>query len=269
MHPAHAIQSCLIQWIVIIGALLIFMAIPVLYVLYAITEKSLYSSRRWPLPIITDMFGDWPVLSSATMGVGVNMLFTIIAGVALVHINLKELAKTQALIVGLCIAVQASIWIVIPSSVRHGFNSTHIFWLHNMSSLVFMTSVVWLLYVGSATYLYISGTVCKESEKGNGGPSGGSGGFDSGCIKQASPACIARTCSFVALSGEVLATLSIICISIWGSTADVSQYMRQILAISELVIMGSCGVGYTLLIYRCHKLLSSYSSLLKDIERIL
>ena len=56
--------------VMISSALLAFVATPVMYAAYAATQQGLYMHRGSPISIVTDMLGNWPVLSVALLASG-------------------------------------------------------------------------------------------------------------------------------------------------------------------------------------------------------
>jgi hypothetical protein len=70
------------------GSVLTFVGTPAFYIWFAATERAKYTHKRDPLPVVSDMFTHWPVLSSFCMGVGTALLFTGIIATAIARIPL-------------------------------------------------------------------------------------------------------------------------------------------------------------------------------------
>jgi hypothetical protein len=194
------------------GFVLVFLVTPALFLWYATTEQAIYSKRRWPMPIISDMFGDWPMLSSASMGLGISIQFTGISWLALLAVDSLQNAT---LLCRLCVAVQSSVWVVIPTSLNHGFQDVSTFWAHNVSTLIFIASSVWALQV------------CNGMVR----------DWSSDASYRTVGLCVAVCCFCVGLAG-----ISVLLIS---ATPGVAW---QLLAVSEYVLFTSSALGYALLL---------------------
>lgn len=83
-----------------------------------------------PMPVITDMFREWPLAGSATAGIGSTML--------LAGIQKSDTGGAKGLIL-----VSSSMWLVIGSS--RNFGDAVISWLHDLATLAFMLFGVYAL----------------------------------------------------------------------------------------------------------------------------
>lgn len=96
--------------VTMIGAKLTFAGTPLLYIAYASTQDRLYMPRgRLILPIITDMLGDWPMLSYTIVGSGITMLFnsTLVVAVSrLTALGGIHIVQRRNAIVVSCILAQ-------------------------------------------------------------------------------------------------------------------------------------------------------------------
>lgn len=188
-----------------IGFVLVFVATPILYICYAATAQGLYSDRRWPLPLVTDMLGDWSITSCAILGLGITFYFTSVALAAV----LNRTSNKRHTVVLLCLVVQCSLWIIVPTSVRHGAAPEAISLAHSMSTFTFMASAVWTLHVAAA------------------GKIGA-----------------ARVAVAISISAMAIGTSSMLCLYFMGRRSNGSQFAWQALAISEITMFLALGVGY-------------------------
>jgi hypothetical protein len=112
------------------GCILTFLGTFSCYVWYSATEQNKYRGRhRAPLPLLTDMFTDWPVASSATMGAGTTLLFTAMS-LILQHEGKMHTAS--------CSVAQASCWLMISTSYAATMAESPA--LHNLSVFGFVAS---------------------------------------------------------------------------------------------------------------------------------
>lgn len=238
-------------FLLILGSSLVFIGTPVIYAWYAATQSAAYSKRRTPLPLLTDMFGDFPLLSSAIVGVGITMLFTGLIATAIARIPFSVQFHPRTKLVRYSVLVQISVWLVVPSSSLYPAGSDAMDWVHNISTFVFMVSTVYMLFValGLCTFFVqaIRDIVPEDDEN------------DLPALEDVESlqgtATAARVCLWIAAAGVLGATISVCVIAFggWGETAEgqskAPQYLWQILVACELAILLFCGLGYGLVIY--------------------
>jgi len=131
--------------ILVLGCLMLFVGTTATYVVYAVTATSMYSSRGPPPPIITDMIRDWPLLSSSFLGVGSSLLFAGILATAITRIPYDVGFKPRTVLARLCVAALASMWLLVASSGFDLSVPLSLEWIHLVATLVFMVSAVWAL----------------------------------------------------------------------------------------------------------------------------
>jgi hypothetical protein len=105
------------------ACILTFVATILIYMWYASTEQHKYSvrNRKYPAPLLTDMFTDWPVLSSTSIGAGSTILST---SMAILHPEL----------IWLCLIAQVSSWTMISTSYAGDAHNL----IHNLSAFLFI-----------------------------------------------------------------------------------------------------------------------------------
>ena len=212
--------------VMITGSLLAFVGTPVLYVVYTANERSLYASRRGgsPIPIVTDMLGDWPLLGSISTGLGLTLLFTGLAATAVGRIPMDIPFSPRTTIVGYAVLAQVGAWLLLPTS-RWGTGPVES-WIHHGATLLLMGSSIYALYQVCQVCVAVADMLqCKWlRERAEG----------------------AKYCVYVAVAGILGATVS------GGVTAFSDQDPAAawtVLAVSELVVIGFGGVGYFIAIW--------------------
>lgn len=162
----HSVPSDIFM-VMVVGMVLSFGGTAASYIWYTASAADLYSSRRWPLPIVTDMFGDWPLLSCVTTGLGVTLLFTALVAIAIARIPLEVGFRPRTMLVYTAITAQASVWIVIPSSKKYGVmpNSGIVGWIHEASTLVFIVSCVWALHTAHSICDFLVEAIAEQQEQ--------------------------------------------------------------------------------------------------------
>jgi hypothetical protein len=123
-----------------VGYLLVFVTTTALFIAYAATEQASYNLRRGPIPMVSDMFGDWPIPSSATMGMGTALLYS---SVLLVASTLQT--EDVRWLVGYCIGVQASLWILISTGTKNGYTPIVVTLAHALGAFLFTLFSVMVL----------------------------------------------------------------------------------------------------------------------------
>ncbi len=142
-------QESELLYFLIIGSFLLFAGTPILYVFYSMSEYEMYSSRRTPLPLLTDMFGDWPWLSSVIMGLGVTILFTGLVGTAIARIPCTSaLFQQRVTIVKYSVITQISTWTVVPANQQYLDGNEVFYWVHSIAVLIFVCSAIYVLFMG-------------------------------------------------------------------------------------------------------------------------
>ena len=140
-----------------LGSLLAFVGTPVMYVAYAATQQELYLSRNSPLPIITNMFCDWPMLSSAVTGVGLSLLFSGMAATAIARIPLEVKFAPRTAIIEFSILGQVALWLLIPSSmgVAPAYQDA-VSLVHYGATFLLMASSIYALYQAANVCVYFA-----------------------------------------------------------------------------------------------------------------
>lgn len=129
------------QHLLELGCTLTFLGTFACYILYSATEQKSYNARnRKPLPLLTDMFSDWPLASSTCMGTGSTLLFTAMA----VILHWQGGAQLAT-----CSLTQASCWIMICTSAFSEYSM-----LHNASVLVFVSSSTYTLQTTNLQHMH-------------------------------------------------------------------------------------------------------------------
>jgi hypothetical protein len=218
----------------VLGYTLSFLVTPILFVWYTATEQESYSIRRGIIPMVSDMFGDWPMLSSATMGIGMGLLFSSVLLVAttLEGLDGAMLAHVNTL-VRLCIIIQASLWIVISTGTKNGETPIYVTVAHASAAFLFTSSCTWALL---KTY-----TLCKSV---------------SDYLEGRGVNWSKKTLSYVpvlfwlcvaAIAASVLGMMASIAL---GSESDIKlKYVWPFLASAELFITTLSWIGYSILMY--------------------
>lgn len=263
----HSTATSDIFLVMIAGVFLCFGGTAVSYIWYTASAADLYSARRWPLPIVTDMFGDWPLVSCATMGLGTTLLFTGLVATAIARIPFEVGFRPRTVLVYTAIAAQASVWIVIPSSKNYGalVSSGIVGWIHEGSTLVFMVSSVWGLYtVYSICDFFVEALQQRNNAHQPLAPlhrraTGWTTPFvvhqyggnqlaweRAAALQPYVTAC--NICVWLAGIGVVGATITVACIA-FIDDRPTESYIWQAFVVSELMILLFTGVGYVLAIY--------------------
>jgi hypothetical protein len=236
--------------ILILGSLLVYGGTPIIYAAYAATQYETYSHRRTPLPLLTDMFGDWPLLSSAVVGVGITLLFTGLIATAVARIPPTQVPfHPRTKVVRYSVVTQASVWLVIPSSEHYPAGDDVMDWVHNIFTFVFMVSSVYMLLVTVSLCDFFVEAIATQ-------PGGGS--TYSGKLRRT--CAWARYSLWVAAAAVVGATVSVSIIALgdWPAPSQVDadrkgsyapQVLWQSLVACELIILFFSGAGYALVIY--------------------
>lgn len=251
----------------IIGSFLVFAGTPVLYVLYSTSEYETYSSRRTPLPLLTDMFGDWPWLSSVVVGLGITILFTGLLGTAIAKIpRTSALFRHRVIIVRYSVIAQISAWMVIPANQAYINGNEVFYWIHSIAAFVFVCSAIYVLFVciqlcnffvqtivDIALAVPMQGDSCEEENSRNRWMI-----FLENGMMMRSSSFWAQMCLWVAIVALIGATVSVVVIGSgdWGHTTGsklhmAPQYLWQILAVCELCILLFAGIAYALVIDTC------------------
>lgn len=277
-HENPSTQQSELLFILTVGSLLVYGGTPILYACYAATQSDKYSHRRTPLPLLTDMFGDWPLSSSAVVGVGITLLFTGLIATAIARIPPTLVPfHPRTKVVRYAAVTQASIWLVISSSAHYPAGDDVMDWVHNISTFVFMVSTVYMLFmVLSLCNFFVK---CIFSELAARQREYGSQAATMEAWSRAetlrTTASWARTCLWIAAAGVLGATVcvSVIALGDWkppdavgttgtpkttpspqqsrqySSSSFAPQALWQSLVACELVILFFSGLGYGLVIY--------------------
>ncbi len=246
-------QNTELLWILISGCLLLFLGTTTSYIVYAVTATEMYQPRRSPLPIVTDMIRDWPLLSSCFLGVGATLLFTGMLATAISRIPYDVGFKPRTMLVRLCITALGSIWIVIASSGYDRSVSSSFDWVHHASTFVFMASAVWALHTANhVCYFFIQAIQDRQL----GGQSADNntattttttiGGTIEARLGSYEIAC--NVCAWTGVIAVIGGTVSA------GAAAlledqTVKGYLWQGLAVAELLLILTSGVGFSLVVY--------------------
>ena len=212
--------------VMITGSLLAFVGTPILYVVYTVNQRDLYAPRRGgsPIPIVTDMLGDWPLLGSATTGLGLTLLFTGLAATAIGRIPLDIQFSPRTTIVGYSVLAQVGAWLLLPTS-RWGVDSVSS-WIHHGATLLLMGSSIYALYQVCRVCVAVADMLRCKWLRGR--------------------AEAAKYCVYVAVAGILGATVS-------GSVTAFSEQdpaaAWTVMAVSELVVIGFGGAGYFIAIW--------------------
>jgi hypothetical protein len=220
----------------ILGYILTFLATLALYAWYAASEQESYNVRRGIIPMVSDMFGDWPILSSATMGIGIGLLHV---SVLLVATTLQELDKAMLqnvkFLVILCMAVQASLWILISTGTKNGETSIHVTVVHATAAFLFTSSCTWALYEANS--------LCKRFHR-------RTRYLVNKITWNAKVLSVVPFLCFLCLTAIAMSLLLMIIQIIAGYSSDMKKmYVWPILACSELFITTLSGIGYGILMY--------------------
>lgn len=214
--------------VLLAGSIMSFIGTPIMYVVYAATEYELYSPRRGPLPIITDMFGDWPLLSHAVTGVGLTLLFSGLVATSIARIPLDVTFTPRTTIVEFSIIGQMSLWLLLPTSHRFPEGTEVGAWIHYASTFALMGSSIYVLYQAAVVCLFFADALVDER------------------IKRY--AWVGTACVWIAVVGIAGATVTGGLAAVMGR-AGAPQYLWSMMAVFELMVLGLGGVGYFFVIY--------------------
>ena len=215
-----------LDYLIIEGSLLAFAGTPALYALYAATQRELYYARRGPLPIITDMFGDWPLPSSVATGLGLTYLFTGMLG------RSAAARSSASLLSRLCVMGMVAIWLVLPTSHLYPAGNQCESWIHYGATLVLMYASIRALHlVACACHLRLQHPGCEEDFCG------------------LLCAVGAKVCVRLAVGGIVGSTVFGGMTALNGRGPSSPTWLWTALAASELVVLVFGGTGYFLVIY--------------------
>lgn len=238
-------QSELI-WVLLIGSILSFVGTPIAYIWYASTEQDSYHARlHKPLPLVTDMFTNWPLISGTLFGVGMSMLFIGILATAISRIPNSIAFQPRTVLVQLCILSTVGVWLVLAScgtQLPQGTESDSD-WLvdsvHHASTLVLMVSAIYSLHEAAWICRYFADHIGMQQKK----------DVEDGSVKLLLWAVsVSQICALVAVSGIVGATVSVL-VATLAAAKPVPMFLWQMLAFCEIVVLGFGGVGYFLVIY--------------------
>jgi hypothetical protein len=260
--------------ILISGCVLTFAATIAFYVWYAATEWESYSTRRFPLPLITDMFTDWPVLSSASLGAGSTLLFTGVVGTSIARLPLDVAFSPRTNLVRAAVVAQASAWIVVCSSYNGRHPQEIVIWVHNVSVGVFIASSGITLEVAHYICRFVCETMASARVE-RGGHGASTPLLESPWILQSASEAIsaARVFMFLVWLGLAAAVAAVTGSSVWESLNKEqsshfhAQYFWQMLVAAELVIVCASGLSYSLLIYAYVKLEESAQQTVATLAR--
>jgi hypothetical protein len=230
LHAASAApppnQPTIIVLLLLVGSVLAFIGTPVLYVAYAFTEPEKYMPRRGPVPIITDVFGDWPVLTHAVTGAGLTLLFTGVLGAAMARIPPEQ----RNTIAEFCVLAQASLWLILPTSQRYPEGSALTSGIHYGATFVLMGSSIYALYQVADVCAFYARELQMHQQ-----------GWWAEAAKQ---------CVWVAVLGIVGATVSGGATAVMGRESNGEVHaLWTMLAVSELTVVLFGGIGYFVVIY--------------------
>lgn len=212
------------------GSVMAFVATPCMYIAYAVTQRELYQSRSSPLPIVTNMFCDWPLASSCVTGLGLTLLFTGMAATAVARIPLDIRFKPRTRIMELAILGQVGVWILLPTSVpTRGEGQEYIWWMHYGATFLLMASSVYALYQAANVCVFFSEVLDRKDWHMQG-------------LAKAAVYLV-----YVAVVGIVATLVSGGYLAVAHSPAD--HPMRLVLALGELTVLGFAGAGYFMIIY--------------------
>lgn len=247
--PESGVQRGLETRLVLLsGSILAFVCTPIAYVCYALTEQPRYHARhRQPLPIITDMFTDWPLLSSILFGTGMTMLFAGILVIVTYDIPaVTELRSARTILFTLSLISIFSLWPMLASSrdtsSMAGSDASSFNNVHHVSTFFLMVSAIVSLYEAKWMCAYFAHQLVAAQEKG-------------GREAHADPTkwlplalSAAEACFWVALAGVVGATASVLA-TLWAADNAARNAPWQVLACCEILVLECGGIGYFWVIY--------------------
>ncbi len=215
-------------YVLLAGSIMSFIGTPIMYVVYAATEYELYSPRRGPLPVVTDMFGDWPLLSHAVTGIGLTLLFSGLIATSIARIPLDVKFTPRTTIVEFSVVGQLSLWLLLPTSHRFPAGTEVGSWIHYASTFALMGSSIYVLYQAAVVCLFFAYVLVDPKIM---------------WYSWAGTACV-----WLAVVGIVGATVTGGLTAVMGRQ-DAPQYLWPLMAVFELVVLGFGGIGYFLVIY--------------------
>lgn len=242
-HTPYAPQADL-TFALTLGSCMCFVGFPVMYVMYAINETASYNARnRDPLPLVTDVFGDWMLASSGVAGVGFTLLFTGMFATAVARIPFDVGFKPRTNLVRSSIVATSSVWIVICSS--RGFPSRSdqlVGWVHVVSTVAFMLSAVYTLYSAYSICSFLVDSIDLRL-----GRVGSSAAQPPNPLRDVCRWCLAF--AILSASGILGAFVSMCIIAANGLEHASARIAWQLLAASELTCLLFGGAGYFTVIY--------------------
>ena len=216
-----------------IGSVLLFVGTPVAYSFFATSSnkhKAETEIKGCNLPLLSDMFAEWPLLSSSCTGVGMTLLFSGITVNSVVRMPSMMDVQVDVIdsIVWMSSVQQAVIWIVVCTSGEKGFPPTVIGILHYAAAFVCMVVPVVILHYMDIIFTAIAVATIDSSLQ---------------------MACWWIRCNIWIASCGVLAALAAVGRILHLRKDAGFSHWRQLLVVGELSILGACGMGYFTTMY--------------------
>lgn len=203
------------------GLFLVFPGTWIAYVAYANSLPHWYE-----IPVITDLFRDWPVSGSLTFGLGTTLICSGLTGAVVLRATVAEnlVGRKFPWRRLACIMVLAypSVWLVISTSCT-GCSDLYQ-WMHKVAALVFTSLVLYALTM----CLDVLHNICSQV-------------MDTHAQINAEALLLIGKWFIVPVSF----------LSILGCLISVitDVYMKKLLAVSELVFLTASGSGYAVVVY--------------------